>query len=441
MVETITDREQRREGSLDVPEGLPKGIDLGRVNNRDKAIAMFGRPFAEKLTDHALLGDDPAYRFTLESRNSVPGAGMRNFHKALEHGIDAVDDPSPGLAGLFAELDHIPDWVDFDQLYRGAVAFWRAGPIVPPILAWSSIATGFSMYSSTRPVLFSGRLQDSDRVGTRLIESFRYIVAAYTPGGMTRFADGFRLTAKVRMIHAAVRYGLSRSDSWDWASWGVPINNLDAMHTQAGQFGVGFIDPVQKSGVRFSDREIEDIMALSRYVGWVIGVPADILHTGYEDARRKAALHKLIEQPADDYCRKTVHSVMRYSVENPPGDVEVLPGPVAKFMTTERRLKLAYGMLTGWQPKYIIDMLDIEPTPWRHTVPIIRPLLKAYDRISRLLPHDDEKATYKLLTTFNAAIGVEDSDRSKEVANPEEVEADVSKNLGNMPKVAAGRPQ
>ncbi len=435
MTGTLSRQDTRREGSLDVPEGLPRGIDLGRINNRDQAIAMFGRRYVEDLADHTLLGDDHAYRFMLDCRNSVPGAGMKNFNLALEKGIDAVDSPSPGLVGLFAELDYVPSWVDFDQLHRGAVAFWRAGPIIPPVLAWSSIATGFSMYSSTRPVLFSGRLQDEDRVGDRLIESFRYIVAAYTPGGMSRFADGFRLTAKVRVIHAAVRYALSRSDSWDWPSWGVPINNLDSMHTQAGQFGVGFIDPVQRSGIRFSDREIADIIALSRYVGWVIGVPADILHTDYDDARRKHRLHKLIEQPADDYCRKTVHSIMRFSVENPPGDVEVLPRPVAKFMTTERRLKLAYGMLTGWQPKYVIDMLGIEPTPWRHTVPVIRPLLAAYDRISRLLPHDDEAATRNILALFNSAIATPPGDRSREVANPDEVGADVAANKGSMPKV------
>lgn len=435
MTTREADAATRREGDLDVPSGLPAGIDLGRINNRDKAIAMFGRDYVTKLTDHALLGDDVAYRVMHDIRDKSTSTTMKTVHQALDHGIDSVDEPSEALAALFRDLDHVPDWVDFDQLYRGAVAFWRGGPIVPPILAWSSIATGFSMYSSTRPVLFSGRLQADDRVGDRLIESFRYIVAAYEPGGMHRYSDGFRLTAKVRMIHAAVRNALSRSDSWDWAAWGVPINNLDSMHTQAGQFGVGFIDPVQKSGVRFSDREIEDIMALSRYVGWVIGVPSDILHTDYEDARRKAQLHKLIEQPADDMCRKTVHSVIRFSVEHPPGDVEVLPGPVAKFMTTERRLKLAYGLLSGWQPKYIMDMLHIDKTAWNYTLPAIRPLLKAYDRITRILPHDDEKAAFTLLKQFNDAIVIPDGKRDKEVADPESVGDDIASNRGGMPKV------
>ena len=57
----------RREGALDVPDGLPAGIDLGRINNREQAIAQFGRPYVEALTDHALLGDDVAYRAMLVS--------------------------------------------------------------------------------------------------------------------------------------------------------------------------------------------------------------------------------------------------------------------------------------------------------------------------------------------------------------------------------------
>ncbi|MDV7243655.1 MULTISPECIES: oxygenase MpaB family protein [Rhodococcus] len=433
---TATTETPRREGALDVPEGLPRGIDLGRINNRDRAIAMYGREFAEKLTDHALLADDAAYRAMRDFRDKSTGANWRTFDTALEHGIDALDDPPAGMVELFRQLDHIPDWVDFDQLYRGAVAFWRAGPIVPPILAWATIAGGFSMYSATRPVLFSGRLRKADHVGTRLVESFRYVVAAYTPGGMGRFEEGFRLTAKVRMIHAAVRHGLSRSDAWDWENWGIPINNLDSMVTQAGQFGVKFLDAVHSSGIRFTDREIEDIFALSRYVGWVIGVPEDILHTDYDDARKKTDFHTLVEQPADDLCRDVVHSVIKFSVENPPGDVEVLPAPVAKFMTTDRRLKLAYGMLSTWLPASVIKDLHIEPTPWRFVLPAVKPLLTLSNRVGRILPHDDEAATFRILKQFNAAIAVPESEKAKAVANPDEVGADAAANKGGMPVVA-----
>ncbi|AZG47658.1 oxygenase MpaB family protein [Gordonia insulae] len=424
-------------GDLDIPEGLPRGIDLGRIVNKDKAIAMYGRGFVEKMTDHAMLADDYAYQAMLDFKDKSNRTSWRTFDRALESGIDSIDDPTPGMVSLFEQLDHVPDWVDFDQLYRGAVAFWRAGPIVPPVLAWATIAGGFSMYSATRPVLFSGRLKSADHVGTRLVESFRYVVAAYTPGGMDRFEEGFRLTAKVRMIHAAVRHSLSRSDSWDWADWGIPINNLDSMETQAGQFGVKFVDAVQSSGIRYSDRELEDIFALSRYVGYVIGVPEEILHTGYEDARLKSDFHTMIEQPPDDFCRDVVHSVIKFSVEHPPGDVEVLPGPVAKFMTTERRLKLVYGLLDTWIDDDVMKALGAERTGWRHILPTVRPLVTAADRLGRLLPHDDEKTAFGMLRQFNDAIKLPDhADKATAVANPDEVHADIAANKGAMPVVS-----
>ncbi|MDV6211961.1 oxygenase MpaB family protein [Rhodococcus erythropolis] len=424
------------DSGMDIPPGLPRGIDLGRIANRDKAIAMYGRPMVEKLTEHALLADDYAYRAMLDFKDKSNTANWRTFDIAMEHGIDALDDVPPGMAALFEQFDRIPEWVDFDQLYRGAVAFWRAGPIVPPILAWATIAGGFSMYSATRPVLFSGRLRAADHVGTRLVESFRYVVAAYTPGGMGRFEEGFRLTAKVRMIHAAVRHSLSQSDAWDWANWGIPINNLDGMETQAGQFGVKFVDAVHSSGIRFSDRELEDIFALSRYVGYVIGVPEEILHTDPDDARKKSDLHTLLEREPDDLCREVVHSVIKFSVEHPPGDVEILPPPVAKFMTTDRRLKLAYGMLDSWIPRNVLDALEVKPTPWRFVLPAVKPLIAAHDRIGRLLPHDDEAAAFKMLRQFNDAIKIPNGETAHEVANPEEVGADIAANKGGMPVVA-----
>lgn len=157
-------REMTFRGDLDVPPGLPKGIDLGRIANKDKAIAMYGREMVETLTDHALLADDYAYQAMLDFKDNSNTTSWRTFDRALENGIDSIDDPTPGLVAIFEQLDRVPEWVDFDQLYRGAVAFWRAGPIVPPVLAWGAIAGGFSMYSATRPVLFSGRLRKMDQV-------------------------------------------------------------------------------------------------------------------------------------------------------------------------------------------------------------------------------------------------------------------------------------
>ncbi|MCK9249788.1 MAG: DUF2236 domain-containing protein [Solirubrobacteraceae bacterium] len=432
MSPTVTERPP----ALDVPAGVPAGHELGRIVNLDEAIRRFGTDLVYKLTDHALRGDDLAYAAFLDFRDKSKNANWRLYEQALEHGIDSVDDPSPAMAALFDRLDEIPDWVDFDQIERGAIAYWRAGSLAPMAISYSVIGAGFSMYSSTRPVLFSGRLSDPKLAGPRMVESFRWVVAAHTPGAMLRDGEGFRLTAKVRMIHAAVRNTLSHSEHWDWPGWGVPINNLDSMNTQAGQFGVVFVDSLRASGIHISDQEEEDIFALTRYIGWVMGVDPEILHVGVDDARLKSKVHRLIERPADDYCRDVIHSIIDFSTEKPPGDVEILPAPVAKFMTTERRRKLAYGMVAAWQPDYIVEQLGVEQTPWRHILPTVRPLISLKERITRprATLEGDRRATMKTIDMFNTAINQPGVTDTKDLANPETLTKDVAANKGKVAK-------
>src|SRR4051812_14167157 len=104
---------EHRPFGLDVPEGMPHGIDLARVNNRDEAVRRFGTEFVTKLTDYALIGDELGYLAYLAFRDKEQNANWRMFDKALEHGLDALDDPAPALVDLFNEMEGVPDWVDF----------------------------------------------------------------------------------------------------------------------------------------------------------------------------------------------------------------------------------------------------------------------------------------------------------------------------------------
>ena len=411
--------------ALDVPDRLPAGLALGRIANADRALRRFDPAWVEGLTDHCLLGDEVAYRAFQGFRDNEQNSGWRMFEQALEHGIASVDDPAPSLVALFDELDRVPEWVDHDQLRRGAIAFWRAGPLVPMVLAYSVIGVGFTAYGSSRPVLFSGRMVDRNQVGQRLLESFRYIARAYAPRGMARDAEGFKHTARVRMIHATVRYTLSRSPDWDWADWGIPINTFDAMDTQAGPFGVEVIDSLARSGVVLSERERADVFALSRYVGYVIGVPEHILHTDEADARRKHELHKLLEPGADEGCRRIVRSIIDFSCEESLGGYDVLPAWLARVMTVERRKKLSYGLLMAWQPREITAQIGIEPDAWRFVLPAARPFIRLADRWGRRHPERDEARAAAVLAEFDKAIAMREGEHHA-LAEPEALARDVA---------------
>lgn len=410
----------------DTPPDLPNGLELGRIKNADKALQQFDPAFVQKMGDHCLQADERGYELYLGFRDKDQNSSWKMFEQALEQGIDSVDNPAQSLVQFFDHLDNVPDWVDYDQLHRGAVAFWRAGPLVPMVLAYSVIGVGFTGYASSRPVLFSGRMVTREAVGQRLLESFRFIAHAYTPGSMQRFGEGFKLTTRVRMIHAAVRFTLSRMDEWDWEDWGIPINNFDATDTQAGQFGVEVVDSLAKSGIKFTDQERADIFALTRFVGYVIGVPEDILHKDEAEARKIHALHTLLETPADEGCRKIFNGIVDYSCEESFGGYDVMPPPLAAFMTPERRKKLSRGLLCGWQPQAIIDQLQIEPDLWRFAVPATKPFVWLYDKFTRLSAHKDEERAFNVIREFEKAIATAKGERA--LADPEKLTEDVKSN-------------
>lgn len=422
----------------DVPSTVPDGLALGRIKNADEALRRFDPELVQLMGDHCLRADELGYEAFLSFRDKEQNSGWRLFEQALEHGIDSVEDPAPSLVALFEHLDTEPDWVDHDQLHRGAVAFWRAGPLVPMVLAYSVIAVGFTGYAASRPVMFSGRVTNRDQIGQRLLESFRFIAEAYTPGGMRRDQNGFKHTARVRMIHATVRHVLSRAPEWDWNDWGIPINNFDAMDTQAGQFGVEVVDSLAKSGVHLTAQERADLFALTRYVGYVMGVPEEILHTDEADARVKHAMHGLLETPADDNCRRIVKAIVDYGCEESLGGYDVLPPALAKIMTVDRRKKLSYGLMTAWQPPEIVEQLGVTPDRWRFALPAARPFLRAHNSFTRRFsPGKDEARAQKVLDEFDKAIAMT-TDETHALAEPEQLAVDVKKGARDVPNLVHG---
>ncbi|MGH7317480.1 MAG: oxygenase MpaB family protein, partial [Candidatus Rokuibacteriota bacterium] len=138
--------------ALDVPEHLVEGSQLGRVVNYERALAVFGPGPVEHLARHYNIGDEVGYAAYLALRNvqGAPGPGRKMFLQALERGIDSVEGAPPELVALFKSVDEVPDWVDWDQLRRGSVAYWRVGKLTVMALAYAAIGAGFRTYGGSR---------------------------------------------------------------------------------------------------------------------------------------------------------------------------------------------------------------------------------------------------------------------------------------------------
>jgi hypothetical protein len=408
--------------ALDVPADLVDGSKLGRVVNYERAQAVFGRGPVEHLARHYNIGDEIGYAAYLALRNvdGAPGPGRKMFLQALEHGIDSIDGASPELVALFKSVDDVPDWVDWDQLRRGSVAYWRVGKLTVMALAYAAIGAGFRTYGGSRELVLSRRLIERDQVGRRLIETLRWAANASKPEGMRRHADGFRMTMKVRMVHAAVRYHCSRSPHWNWNDWGISVDNVSAVYTMGTLFTEAVIDALAMGGFRLSDSERDDIVALWRYIGYVMGIPDDINFIDWADLKRKSGIIRMLEHPADDGCRALMRSLIDYMCEEKIEGYHVLPPFVDERLTAAQKKTLTYGLMRAWAGDDICDQLAVPDNRLRYLVPAARPLIRAYDVVRRRLPsYDDEAAARRSLAEFDVAIALEDG--APEVAQADDV--------------------
>jgi hypothetical protein len=413
------------EVAADVPTDLPLGRDLGRTVNYEKAVATFGRGPVNHLTDHFNIGDELGYRaFAAMKREKL---GRDAWMQAIASGADTVENAPQELIDLFAHVDTVPEWVDWNQLRRGSVAYWRPGKLVIMALAYAAIGAGFRTYGGSRELVLSRRLIDRDQVGRRLIETLRWVANASKPGGMRRDGDGFRMTMEVRFIHAAVRYHCSRDENWDWQDWGISVDNGSAVYTMGTLFSESVINALSKVGIKYSAQEIDDIVALWRYVGHIMGIPEDINFTDWADLRRKSDIIRMVEHPADDGCRTLMKSLTDYMCEETIEGYEVLPPFLDKRLTPDQKRQLTYGLMRGWAGDDICEQLAVPNNRLRVAVPLMRPIVGAFDRVNRLRPsYDAERAALNALDEFGVAIKLHEGDT--EVAPADDVVARLAAN-------------
>jgi hypothetical protein len=339
-----------------------------------------------------------------------------------------VADPPAELVRLFAELDAVPDWVDWDQLNRGCIAMWRAGRFVPICLGYSSIGYGFSSYGGTKALNFTRLLIDEDRAGTRMAETLRWVAAVSTPDGMRRDGVGFKYSVRVRLVHCAVRFGISRSPKWRWNDWGMPVTNTDLFLTTSRVFCANVVEALGRLGIRYTDREKDDIFALWRYIGHVMGVPEELNFVDRQDSLTRNAIVEAVEREPDEANRILLHSLIGYSTKNTDG-YQPIPPALLNRMTQRQKIVMSYGLIRHLTGDEFCESMHIADTRFRHVVAGVGKLVACRELLT---PRRTKAHTRRALATLRAvqdALAVEDA---KAIASPDEVQQAVRRNEADL---------
>ncbi len=344
----------------------------------DGARRQFGRQ-VDRLLPFYQRTDPLADKLVACFAAMPPGQGRKLVEDALAHGIDKVRGAPRPLRDFFEQINDVPFWVDWGQIDAGGAVHRRCGVTGGVVLACTSLPLIYSSPVGNKPLVFSGRLRN--RAARRLSETARFVYESTMPGGLRPGADGWKITVRVRLMHAQVRLLLERSGRWDAAAWGPPISQVDMAYTNL-LFSVALLDNLRGVGFHISAEEGESVMQVWRYSGYLLGIPGELLCATEPEGRHLLALIRSTQGPPDTDARDLTAALMEVA----------LPGLVLHGRSRAERLAhglalRCFGLSAALLGEPFAEALAYPKTAWRYLArPAARALVTPAEVVRRLLP-------------------------------------------------------
>jgi hypothetical protein len=221
-----------------------------------------------------------------ETDNSKNKSSL-DLYKLLEqnHTKDEI------LGEFWNQVRSVPEWVDWQQIERGQRFFYRyalaniIGFALQGFVCENSASTGV-VEVLVRTGGFSTRM-----LWGRLLETFQWLlqvtrsIDAVKPGDKTRSSgEGFKSTIRVRLLHSSVRWRVlqlasRRPEYYDISQFGIPVNTMDSIHSITTFACNPMFLQLPKMGIQPRRDEIDDYLALFRYLAHAIGTPTEYFST------------------------------------------------------------------------------------------------------------------------------------------------------------------
>ena len=238
-----------------------------------------------------------------------PGEMHRYIHAGLHQDAESLKRAPESLQRYFREVDsRIPEWVQFDEFRPAVVGFHKNMPEILVAFVTAALLEGFTTLIS-KSFYLTGRVH-SDQATRRFKQNNRHLLEIFLPGGLRREGDGYRLSARIRFVHAMVRQLLKDSDIWDTEAWGTP---LSAAHVALAVsiFSAQILKHSISLGAIYTPEERESFVKVFRYTGYVMGVPESILMRDEDEARTNIDIGFTCEPPPDEHSIANANALIK----------------------------------------------------------------------------------------------------------------------------------
>jgi hypothetical protein len=324
---------------------------------------------AERYVRYTRVGD-PAADAVMAACRSVPvGQQMAWFRRGIDDGPDSIPDAPVELRDFLAAAAIVPDWFDPARTRAGCRAFHGHSEMFIGAFVGAVLIEGFSTLIS-KSFAITGRLVDQGI--KRLKQNNRHLSEIFLPGGLDRHGEGWKLSVRIRLMHARVRFMLQQSEEWEHAAWGVPLSAAHIAFATAAFSGV-LLQRARQLGVVLSAEERESFMLVWRYAGHLMGVDPALLIDGEESAVRLFTVGSLCEPPPD------IESIMLAN-----GLINSAPIVAGITDPAERRklVQMIYKVSRALIGRELADQLRFPPSRGFGTLAALR-LRNRVDRLMR----------------------------------------------------------
>ena len=249
---------------MQIPTAYQPGYEKARASDPD---------LAKTYIEYTLIGDPAADALV----NAIAAADQEQQAKFIRAGMDedeaALRAAPQEVREFFTGVGTPPAWFDPQVVYAGCRKFHAYSDLFLTAFVTDIIVRGFTTLIS-QSFFITGRL--TDRGVRRLRQNIRHLLEIMLPGGLDRHGEGWKLSVRLRLVHARVRQQLLVSEEWDQEAHGMPLSAAHIALASCNFSGM-MLWAAGRIGARLNDEERDSFMQIWRYAAWLMGVPDALL--------------------------------------------------------------------------------------------------------------------------------------------------------------------
>lgn len=293
----------------------------------------------------------------------------KEIEQYIRNGVSENDIAPESVKKLFKQTQAKPDWLDYDLIKSGAELCMRCNVDSLISLRDYCLMGGYDYAYLNKPLIVTEALKKG--AVKRLSETLDFWVNVTRYDALEIHKKGYEFAIKTRLIHSYARLSIKKHyKNWDTENWGEPINSWDMMATYIG-FSLVFLHSLHKLGNTFTLEEEKGIFHLWKYVGYLLGIPEELLPDHKKQAVEYFYLWTSIQPPSDKDSVLLAHSLLDESLEN----------PILKFKFERRNLRYLHICCTWFLLDHeVCRRLQIPDVPMKNGFPKTKRILnKIFD--------------------------------------------------------------